>query len=1158
MRGSTILLLAASLLLAGCPDTSGLFDFDGDGHQDSLDCAPEDPAINPTADDPYGDGIDSNCDGVDGEDGDGDGYPGNATSDPSVWDCNEGDVGVHPGADDPHGDGIDTDCDFRDGVDGDGDEYPGNADPSHPDHDCDDTDPEVNPEVLEAVCDTIDNDCDEETLDAPDGDGDGVTLCGEDGAEGTADDDCDEDDATVYPGADELCDQVDNDCDGALGGDEVDDDGDGVTECDNDCDDDEATVYPSAPELCDSLDNDCLDGPEADEVDGDGDGWLACAECDDTASTLNLDDADGDGWTTCEGDCDDGDADLNLDDADSDAFTTCEGDCDDGDAAFQVADADGDGVTTCGPDGLPNTADDDCDDAEATVFPGGEELCDGLDNDCDGSVAADEGVDVDGDGADLCADCDDGDASTYPGAAEVCDGVDNDCDGSPERAVPLAYATIQAAIDAAVTGDLVCVDPGTYVENIDFVGKEVHVLGIGGPEVTVIDGGGLDSVVVFDDGEGPGAVLEGFTITGGSGSWDGGGIDVVSSTPTLTGLMLTGNTTSHYGGGLSLVWSDADVENVWIVGNTANQAGGLHVKESSATLSNLWISDNHGTYAGGLRDTGGDSVYENLVVVGNSATTAAGGLYGEGTSSTFANVTFVANEAPLGAALNFGGPSFSTASFQGAVVANNLASNDGGGIAVWDTSTLTLADCNFWGNTPQNFLDDNASGWDPTGSNGNTSLDPEFLDTSGADPADWDLHLSFTSPLIDAGDPTVLDPDGSTSDVGAFGGPGAGGFDLDGDGAPLWWQPGPYDVASYPVLGWDCDDLDAAFGPTFGCDDADGDGWSLADGDCDDGDASLNLDDADGDGDTTCGGDCDDAEPTVGDGFPELCDDLDNDCDGFLGADELDGDGDGETPCDGDCDDTDLAVSTGASEQTCDECLDGIDNDCSGDADADAATCGGLGWCLVAEVSLAGSITGFSCPSSLAAGWTEGANLGGRSCLRTIGGAHMFLRWLDVAEAAGRVLDGASSPSRIRATADLWTGVRDASFGNTVWGGWASAYDGSCQVVGQAAALTVYDAYFGGQQMMLLKTTAPGEGSLNTLTDAPTTIQNPSSWDTVTIDYDEDTNEVLFYASSGNATSADLTGTPGTASGPWPRGWVSLSSDAEVCWSDFTVETYFP
>ena len=110
-------------------------------------------------------------------------------------------------------------------------------------------------------------------------------------------------------------------------------------------------------------------------------------------------------------------------DEDGDGTTLCGGDCDDTDASLNLADEDGDGVTTC---------DGDCDDLDAANVPGGDEVCDLSDNDCNGEV--DEGFDEDGDGYSLCAlpqpDCDDTDALVYPGAEEICeDGIDNDCDG---------------------------------------------------------------------------------------------------------------------------------------------------------------------------------------------------------------------------------------------------------------------------------------------------------------------------------------------------------------------------------------------------------------------------------------------------------------------------------------------------------------------------------------------------------------------------------------------------------------------------------------------------------------------------------------------------------------------------------------------------------
>ena len=119
--------------------------------------------------------------------------------------------------------------------------------------------------------------------DCTDGDGDAVTNCR----------DCDDADESVYPGATQLCDGINNDCDDAawptVSVAELDDDGDNFAECAGDCDDTAITVYPAAPQLCDGLNNDCLDAnwpiPAVDQADDDGDSFRICdGDCDDAVS----------------------------------------------------------------------------------------------------------------------------------------------------------------------------------------------------------------------------------------------------------------------------------------------------------------------------------------------------------------------------------------------------------------------------------------------------------------------------------------------------------------------------------------------------------------------------------------------------------------------------------------------------------------------------------------------------------------------------------------------------------------------------------------------------------------------------------------------------------------------------------------------------------
>ena len=436
-------------------------DADGDGFPASSDCDDTDPAVYPGADEVCN-GQDDDCDTlVDDDDGGLIGAP--------TW-YGDGDADGY-GA----GDGLSA-CEAPDGYAG-------------ADGDCDDADPAFHPGAAEDDCaDPNDYNCDGETGYA-DGDGDGAAAC----------QDCDDANSAVYPGAVEGCNGVDDDCDqgvdeGLLVVAYVDADGDGFGEGDalevcevgsgqaadgGDCNDDDGAINPDAQEVCAEV------GGEA--VDEDCDGVADDADDSVTGQRPWYTDADGDAYgagdavMACEapegavaqaGDCDDDAASVNPEAQEvcaSRGEAPVDEDCDklvddaDDSVTGQVtwySDSDGDGHgagragLSCTPPEGASRSGDDCDDSDAAVNPDANEVCNGIDDDCDeaiddadDSVAGqnvfyyDDDTDLYGAGEPVlsCADalddhigqdgdCDDQTQAINPGATEVCDEVDNDCD----------------------------------------------------------------------------------------------------------------------------------------------------------------------------------------------------------------------------------------------------------------------------------------------------------------------------------------------------------------------------------------------------------------------------------------------------------------------------------------------------------------------------------------------------------------------------------------------------------------------------------------------------------------------------------------------------------------------------------------------------------
>ena len=323
--------------------------------------------------------------------------------------------------------------------------------------------------------------------------------------------------------------------------------------------------------------------------------------------------------------------------------------------------------------------------------------------------------------------------------------------------IPADYSTIQAGINETVDGDTVLVQPGAYIENINFNGKNITVASMylttqdtSYISQTIIDGNQSGSVVKFMNGENLTATLLGFTIKNGLGnSISGnasGGITTLSSSPSLKNLKIIDNFSSSNGGGIYCSYSSSPyIINVEISSNNApNRGGGIYCSAYS------------------------NPILENVIIINNTAY-EGGGMFLGLANSTITNSTI------------FG----------------NTASVDGGGIYCFEAS-VSLSNSILWNDSPQEvyvgsgsvniFYSDIQGGW--TGE-GNINLDPLFVDA-----ATGDYHLTANSPCIDAGisffvfeGDTLVDMSedeyvGSAPDMGAFEYGALGGVDDDFSDVP--------------------------------------------------------------------------------------------------------------------------------------------------------------------------------------------------------------------------------------------------------------------------------------------------------------------------------------------------------------------------------------
>ena len=328
----------------------------------------------------------------------------------------------------------------------------------------------------------------------------------------------------------------------------VDRDGDGFTS-DVDCDDTNPEVYPDAPEICDDLDNDC----DA-EVDEDG--------------VLSYLDADQDGY---------------------------------GDPASEEL--------LCEEDLTRVSNGDDCDDSDPLVNPDAEEICDGIDNDCDSETDA-------------------------VGLASF-----TDPNGVVADYSDLVMGNLGAPAALTLSGGRLSFCEGSYFVNIDVTGP-VEIVGHSSESgEVVLDAGGVNNVITSVESV-VDLSVSGVTLTGGVGwvdAWGdraGGAISVHTNGGTgsvvLSDVEISGNTAST-GGGLYIWGADATLTDVEIFQNSANWSGGALLTDGAVSLKRVNIQENYAGYAGGVTVFGSTvsnlAEFEDVTLLDNTSDWGAAALY---------------------------------------------------------------------------------------------------------------------------------------------------------------------------------------------------------------------------------------------------------------------------------------------------------------------------------------------------------------------------------------------------------------------------------------------------------------------------------------------------------------------------------------------------
>ena len=334
------------------------------------------------------------------------------------------------------------------------------------------------------------------------------------------------------------------------------------------------------------------------------------------------------------------------------------------------------------------------------------------------------------------------------------------------------YLNIQAAINDAVNGDIIKLEPGTYTgtgnRDIDFKGKAITIRGVtGDPNDCVIDCQADQTNphrgFRFVSGETNNSVLESVKIINGYApqesapytAYFGGAIFNYMSSPKINNCIISGNKARQYGGGICNYNSNAIISNCVISNNatlnTGYMGGGILNEKGSPAIINCIINNNESGGGGGIRNQSTNPIIRNCFISGNYAA-FGGGIYDYNSTPIIRNCIISGNGSQEGGGFSNVGNDYPQ--ITSCTIVNN-SGNYGGAFHSSTSGLSQFSNCIVWGNSSWAGPAVYGSNYSLTYSDvqggktgiGNINANPLFTDG---------YHLPADSPCVNTGNPAYI------------------------------------------------------------------------------------------------------------------------------------------------------------------------------------------------------------------------------------------------------------------------------------------------------------------------------------------------------------------------------------------------------------------